>query len=288
MTGFGLARADGVSVEVRAVNNRHLKLTVRGTDPYPQLEPEFEKLVRQTVRRGSVLLQVRVDRAGGTESRLNPDVLAGYLRDVLRACEAANTPAHVVPHVAAGVLGLPGVASGGGAAEPPAGEWEVVTGVLRQALAALDADRGREGRAMAADLLALHATVTDRLAAVRGLLPGVVGDYRTRLLGRVRQAVADAGVGVEPDHLVREVALFADRCDVSEEVSRLLAHLGQFAELVAAGGEGAGRRLEFVAQEMGREVNTLGSKAGDARISREVVEMKAALEKVRELVQNIE
>ena len=93
---------------------------------------------------------------------------------------------------------------------------------------------------------------------------------------------------VEPDHLIREVALFADRSDVAEEVSRLTAHLQQFAELVRAGGEGAGRRLEFVTQEMGREVNTLGSKAGDAAVSREVVEMKAALEKVRELIQNVE
>ena len=89
-----------------------------------------------------------------------------------------------------------------------------------------------------------------------------MADYRGRLLERVRQAVADAGVTLEPEHLVREVALFADRTDVAEEVTRLAAHLDQFAELVRTGAEGAGRRLEFVVQEMGRETNTLGSKAG--------------------------
>ena len=290
MTGFGQARGETVAVEVRAVNNRHLKLTVRGTDPYPQLEPEFEKLVRKTVRRGSVLIHVRVDRpTAAGESRLNADVLAGYLRDVRTACDAAGLTDGHAAAVLTGVLTLPGVAtSAAGPAEPPEGEWPEVEAVLKRALAQLDESRGREGRAMADELMALHAEVADRLAATRGLLPGVVGEYRNRLLGRVRQAVQDAGVTVGPDQLIREVALFADRTDVSEEVSRLTAHLVQFAELVRAGGEGAGRRLEFVVQEMGREVNTLGSKAGDVAISREVVEMKAALEKVRELIQNVE
>jgi uncharacterized protein (TIGR00255 family) len=115
-----------------------------------------------------------------------------------------------------------------------------------------------------------------------------MAEYRSRLLERVRQAVAEAGVTLEPDHLIREVALFADRTDVAEEMARLAAHLDSFAELVRTGAEGAGRRLEFVVQEMGREVNTLGSKAGDVSISRHVVEMKATLEKIRELVQNVE
>ena len=112
-------------------------------------------------------------------------------------------------------------------------------------------------------------------------------DYRQRLLERVRQAVADAGVAIQPDHLIREVALFADRTDVSEEVTRLASHLDQFAEIVRKGEE-AGRKLEFVIQEMGRETNTLGSKAGDVAITRHVFEIKATLEKIRELVQNVE
>ena len=141
---------------------------------------------------------------------------------------------------------------------------------------------------MAAELLALHQHVREELDRVRGQLPAVAADYRQRILDRVRQAVADAGVVVSQDHVIREVAQFADRTDVSEEVTRLSAHLDQFAELVQKGDDSAGRKLEFVVQEMGREVNTLGSKAGDVTVSRHVFEIKAALEKVRELVQNVE
>jgi uncharacterized protein (TIGR00255 family) len=158
---------------------------------------------------------------------------------------------------------------------------------LTAALQRLDAMRREEGQMMAAELLSHHRIVTEELAAVRVLLPTIASDYRRRLLDRIRVALADAGVAVQPDHLIREVALFADRMDVSEEVTRLSAHLDQFAELVRKGDE-AGRKLEFVIQEMGREVNTLGSKAGDVSISRHVFEIKATLEKIRELVQNIE
>jgi uncharacterized protein (TIGR00255 family) len=148
--------------------------------------------------------------------------------------------------------------------------------------------RREEGKAMAAELLALHRHVREELDRARAHLPAVAADYRQRILDRVRQAVSDAGVAVSADHLIREVALFADRTDVSEEVTRLGSHLEQFAELVKKGDEAAGRKLEFVVQEMGREANTLGSKAGDVTVSRHVFEIKAALEKVRELVQNVE
>jgi uncharacterized protein (TIGR00255 family) len=141
---------------------------------------------------------------------------------------------------------------------------------------------------MGNELLLHHRHLTDQLALINQHLPAVTADYRTRLLERVKQAVVEAGVTVEPEQLIREVALFADRTDVAEETSRLAAHLGTFAELVRTGAEGAGRRLEFVVQEMGRETNTLGSKAGDVTVSRHVVELKATLEKIRELVQNVE
>jgi uncharacterized protein (TIGR00255 family) len=147
--------------------------------------------------------------------------------------------------------------------------------------------RRDEGKAMAAELLTLHGVITAELAGVRAILPGVMDDYRQRLLERIRQAVAEAGVVVTADHLIREVALFADRTDVAEEVTRLSSHLDQFAELVRKGEE-AGRKLEFVVQEMGREANTLGSKAGDVAVSRHVFEIKASLEKIRELVLNVE
>jgi len=165
----------------------------------------------------------------------------------------------------------------------------VVQKTVAAALAKFDASRKDEGRQMAAELMTQHGVMTTVVDDIRKHLPTVVAAYRERILERVRAAVAEAGVNVEPAHLIREVAAFADRTEVAEEVTRFAAHLDQFAEVVRAGApDGAGRRLEFVVQEMGREANTLGSKAGDVAVSRLVIELKAALEKVRELIQNVE
>lgn len=293
MTGFGEARTQTetltAEVEVRSVNNRYLKMTVRGSDPYPMLEPELEKVVRRHIRRGTLHVQVRVVRQSPpADLMLNTQALGSYLRQIREACEAAGTPEYAAP-LLAGVLTLPGVAPeplrSGVVSEE---EWPVVEKTLENALTKLDSMRRDEGRAMATELLLHHRHIGDQLDLIRQHLPAVTNDYRQRILDRVRQAVAEAGVTVEPQNLIREVALFADRTDVSEEVTRLTSHLDQFAEVVRKGDEGAGRRLEFVIQEMGRETNTLGSKAGDVTISRHVVEIKATLEKVRELVQNIE
>ena len=211
MTGFGSARGAAagvaVSVEVRAVNNRHLKLTVRGTDPYPLFEAELEKVVRRHVRRGSVQVQVKVDRGTrAADLTLNAATLSAYKRQVIEACDGLDASA--VNAVLSGLLSLPGIApetvSLGGL---PDDEWPVVEKVLGEALAKLDVSRQTEGRAMAAELMAQHAAMTAALAGIRECLPAVVANYRTRILDRVRQAVADAGVSVEADHLIREVAV---------------------------------------------------------------------------------
>jgi uncharacterized protein (TIGR00255 family) len=291
MTGFGDARGEAggtaVAVEVRAVNNRHLKVTVRGTDPYPLLDADVEKVVRKRVRRGTVLVNVRVDRqVQPGAARLNTAALTAYVEQVRAACRGAE---NLIPGLLAGVLALPGVAPDAGfAVRPPDDEWPLVERVIDQALVKLDAMRAVEGRAMADELLAHYRVVTARLDEIREVLPGVVAGYRERILERVRQVVVAAGATLQPEHVVREVALFADRVDVSEEVTRLASHLDQFASIVRTDADGPGRKLEFVVQEMGRETNTIGSKAGDAQVSRQVVEIKATLEKVRELVQNVE
>ncbi len=294
MTGFGEARAvtdaAAVGVEVRAVNNRHLKVTVRGSDPYPMFEAEVEKVVRRHVRRGTLLVHVHADRrAKPADVVLNADLLTAYLKQVRTACDAAKLPELYAAQVFAGALSLPGVAPE--SARPgglPEDEWPAVEAALDEALRKLSAMRRDEGKAMSAGLLTLRQTVCDELDRVRSHLPAVTNDYRQRILDRVRQAVGDAGVAVSVDHLIREVALFADRTDVAEEVTRLSAHLDQFGGLLRTGDDAAGRKLEFLVQEMGREANTLGSKAGDVTISRHVFEIKAALEKIRELVQNVE
>lgn len=293
MTGFGEARGQieglSVAIEVRAVNNRYLKVTVRGSEPYPMFEAELEKVIRRHVRRGTLLVHVRVDRPSQAKDlKLNTTALKTYLQQIRGICNELGQADYAAP-LLAGVLDLPGVAPEPvhfGA--PPEDEWPIVERTLEDSLRRLDAMRKDEGQAMAKDLLHNHRHIKDQLELIRRHMPTVMGNYRQRLTERVKQALGDANVAVAPEHLIREVALYADRSDVDEEVTRLSAHLESFENIVRLEEDGPGRKLEFVVQEMGRETNTLGSKAGDVTISRYVVEIKATLEKIRELVQNVE
>ena len=140
---------------------------------------------------------------------------------------------------------------------------------------------------MEAELRSLAAAIAGHLERVSARVPDVVASYRDRLADRVNALVRDRGLSIEPEHLIREVAIFAERSDIAEEVTRLRAHIEQFLALIDSE-EAPGRKLEFVVQEMGRETNTIGSKAGDVEISRAVVEIKGLLEKIRELIQNVE
>ena len=147
--------------------------------------------------------------------------------------------------------------------------------------------RAAEGEALAEDLSGQCATVQSSLEKIESLAPQVVDHYRKRIEDRVTEALAELKVSLEPSDLVREIALFADRSDISEEIVRLKSHLQQFREAMELE-ESAGRKLEFICQEMGRETNTIGSKANDSEISAQVVEIKTALERIREQIQNVQ
>src|SRR5262249_22539417 len=185
-------------------------------------------------------------------------------------------------------LALPGVVAE--AASLPLkmeGEWPLIERVLEEAVGRLNAMRQEEGRAMAQELLGLLEQMAAHLARIRELAPGVAETFRDRLLERVRSLLAELDVQIDRSDLIKEVSIFAERSDITEEVVRLASHLDQFRDVINEP-ESAGRKLEFLTQEMFREANTIGSKAGDVEISRHVVEIKAALERIRELVQNIE
>jgi uncharacterized protein (TIGR00255 family) len=286
MTGFGEARHQDanwtVAVEVRTVNNRHLKVSTKISDPYGALEPELEQLVRERVRRGTVQIGVRIERPRRAEDyRLNTVALSSY-RDQLKLLAGDGT-------VDLGaLLSLPGVIEEQRAAAPNvADEWPAIARIAAQALEALDAARSREGAVMAAELLALGKTVRVILEGIAERAPLIVQAYQKRLTERIQSLVQQHGVTIDPKDLIREVAILADRSDTSEEIVRLRAHLDQYDEIIADP-ESGGRKLEFVVQEMGREINTVGSKSNDVETSRHVVEIKGALEKIRELVQNVE
>jgi uncharacterized protein (TIGR00255 family) len=166
-------------------------------------------------------------------------------------------------------------------------EWPIIERVLEEALAKLQTMRQDEGAAMARELLQLRDHIADELAKIRNRAPQTVELYRDRLLERVRGLLGELDVRLDRNDLIKEVSIFAERSDIAEEVVRLASHLDQFREILDEP-ESAGRKLEFLTQEMFRETNTIGSKASDVEISRHVVEIKGDLEKIRELVQNVE
>jgi len=290
MTGFGEAHSqqDGlaIAVEVRTINSRHFKLSFRATEGYAALEPEVEAAARQVIRRGTVQVNLRVDRRAAAEDyRINTDVLEFYRRQ-LEAYTGRSEWSD--PEDLRMLLSLPGTVEVRGMTDhDPREDWRLIEPVVRQALAATAKMRAEEGVALAADLAHHGRQILELLDAVARRAPEVASAYQTRLTQRVEQALAELHVTLQPADLLREVALFAERCDIAEEIVRLRSHLQQYeATLILP--ESSGRKLEFLVQEMGREVNTIGSKANDVEISRLVVEIKTLLERIREQIQNVE
>ncbi len=288
MTGFGESRLQDkrwtIAVEVRTVNNRHFKLSAKLSETYAMFEPTLEQLVREKVRRGTVQLSLRVDRPRRPEDyRINVVALSSY-RDQLKGLRGFDDSMLSLGQL----LVLPGVVEDHRSLDSePGQDWSEIATVVSDALAKLQAARATEGAAMAAELIALARGVGEQLNLVAERGPHVARMHHKRLADRVSGLVKDQGVTVEPNDLIREVAILVDRSDISEEIVRLRAHLSQFLATIDEP-ESSGRKLEFISQEMGREINTVGSKAGDVLISQAVVEVKALLEKIRELVQNVE
>lgn len=287
MTGFGEARGGSerlaVAVEIRSINSRHYKLNLRSSEGYSVLEPKIDALLRPHLKRGTIQLNLKASRVNRADDyHVDPEVLLGYHKQLEAiGVEGAAVPLDVL-------LPLPGVIRERGADQvDPAEDWEVIEPVVSQALHALCEMRRLEGKALADDLAANCQVIARELDGIRARAPQVTTSYRDRLTERVKQAMSELNVTVEPSDLLREVALFADRSDISEEVVRLKSHIDQFTKALADP-DISGKKLEFIAQEMGRETNTIGSKANDTEISHRVVEIKTALERIREQVQNVE
>jgi uncharacterized protein (TIGR00255 family) len=279
MTGFGAGEAPlsgGVlTIEIRALNHRYLDLRVRA--PSADLVHSVELLARERLVRGRFDVSVRFD--GGA--------LGGVTLDRERARSAFRALAELRDELAPGadvplsiLAAVPDLftpaASAGGA--------EAITAAFDRAKAALDEMREREGVALADDLKKRLATVRELCAGIAARSPLVVDAYRTKLTERA--AALATKVAFEPGRLEQEIALFADKIDIAEEVTRLSTHTAHFEQVLA--GDGVGRRLDFLLQEMGREVNTIGAKSQDVAIAHAVVDLKAEIERMREQVQNVE
>ena len=287
MTGYGRAVASAgdraATVEVRSVNHRYLDLVVRLPRGLGGLEERVRSTVQQRFERGRIEIAVTVEEHGAADRRVKID------RGLLLALRAALVEARAVlgtaePVTLSHVLSIPEVLQ----VEEPAPDleawWDVVSQALGQALDSVVAMRAREGQALAADILVRLDRLEELAQRVRERAPAVVQEAAVRLCQRLSELVPQ---GVDPQRLAQEVAIIADRCDVSEELARIGSHLRQLRDLTAQAAP-AGRKMDFLLQELNREWNTIGSKAADAQISQWVVEAKAELEKIREQVQNIE
>jgi len=290
MTGFGEARyqQDGVAigVEIRTLNNRYLKLSVRCAEAYSSLEPQIEQVIRHVLHRGTVHVSLRVDRQPSPEDfQINTVALVSFVKQLKTLQDELGIEGEVP---LGPLLAVPGVVGEGSRDGPLAiDDWPMIRPVLDQALERLQAMRADEGRSMREDLVAQCKTVETELAAIANRAPDVVTAYRDRLRERVANLLKEMDVEIDAKDLIREVSIFAERGDVAEEIVRLRSHLEQFSAALNER-QSLGRKLEFLSQEMFREVNTIGSKGNDVVIAAHVVEIKGAIERIRELVQNIE
>ena len=290
MTGRGSGAAAGrlarVEAELSSVNRKQLDVDVVLPRFLSSFESRVQELVHGRLSRGRVTGEVRVSWAEAAQAS-GARVDLGLARATVSALRAAAKKLGLPDDLkASALLSLPGLVSFERGGRDLDALWPTVRKALEAALGKLQAMRKKEGAALGRDLRARLATLRKETAAVAERAPGVAETYRANLLGRIGEALPGTDLAGD-ERLLKEVALFADKADVTEELVRLDSHFRQADGVLKTGGV-VGRALDFLAQEMGREINTVGSKANDGEIARRVVAVKAELERFREQVQNIE
>jgi uncharacterized protein (TIGR00255 family) len=289
MTGFGDATAerDGThyAVEIRSLNNRFFKPVIKLPENVSGLEPELEVMLREALGRGSItyILKMRLDSAEAAY-HINTEALKAYLEQL----QQVKGLDRLVTIDLASLVQLPGVCQ-----EPRDETDEIATHgaaikeLSARAIVKLNAMREREGESLFKELMKHVAVIAASLAEIQKRAPFVIDDYHKRLTQRVNQLMQKAELRVNESDLIKEVAVFAERADIAEEIQRLTHHLKAFEDACRES-EHAGRKLDFITQEMLREANTIASKANDATIARHIVEIKGAIDRLKEQVQNVE
>src|SRR5947209_18649575 len=289
MTGFGDATGerDGThyAVEIRSLNNRFFKPIIKLSENVSGLEPELESMLREKLGRGSItyILKMRSDSAEAAY-HINTQALKAYLEQL----QTIRGLDRFVQIDLASLVQLTGVC------QEPRDETDeiarhgpVVRELSQKAIQKLDAMRRREGEALFRELMKHVNLIASNLKEIQARAPFVIEDYHRRLSQRVNQLMAKAELQVNQADLIKEVAVFAEREDIAEEIQRLTTHLDAFEQSCRTGEHG-GRKLDFIAQEMLREANTIASKANDAQIAKHIVEIKGAIDRLKEQVQNVE
>jgi len=284
MTGFAAAAAElpgvSLSVELRSVNHRYLDVQLRLPDELRMLDAALREVLTAELKRGKVDCRIALNHAapGATTLAVNAERVT-QLRDA--TAEVLRHAPGSAPLAVVDILRWPGVLTD--PSLPPDVLAQHALALVRQALSELAASRAREGEKLSAMLKQCCAAIEDQLARVKPRIPAIHDAYVEKLGARLKEA------GLDPDaeRLKQELAFFATKIDVAEEVSRLSAHVVEVRRVLAAGGS-SGKRLDFLMQELNREANTLGSKSVDAELSQAALELKVLIEQMREQVQNIE
>ena len=290
MTGYGESQGeiDGVSyaVEVKSLNNRYLKTIIKLPELAAFVEEDIEKLLRKNLSRGTVNYVLRLkDVSANALFDIDETVLQAVLEKLSRAGSSAGIKSAID---IGNLLNLPGII------RPPSPDEEKaehiregILGISREAIDRLKQMRAAEGSFLEADLKEHCSAIEQDLEQIRARSVVALQEYAQKLKKRVNELLAHAELKLDEELLAREVAIFADRSDISEEVARLDSHLQQFAKCCQANDQ-AGRRLDFISQEMLREANTIASKASDAEVTRCVVDIKCQIDRIKEQIQNIE
>jgi uncharacterized protein (TIGR00255 family) len=288
MTGYGRGETDHngvkISVELNSVNRKQSDIVVNLPRDLAELEPRVRQTINESISRGRTNVVISYHDGSGITRKLALDTeLARSYHEAMRALQRElNAPGEIT---IGAILQAPGVLRVPEEALKADEAWPAVERALRGALAELIKMREREGKHLAKDLIHRLKAMRKQLKEIRALHPDVVKKYRAALLDRIQKA--GLPIAGDDERLVKEISFFADRSDISEELTRVESHLAQFAHHLRRN-EPVGRTLEFITQEIFRELNTLGAKANDAAISHHVVAGKAELEKIREQIQNLE
>lgn len=290
MTGYGRAEAvlDGqkFSVEVKSLNHRFLEISLRLPAMLSALEMEIKKKIAELLLRGKIDVTIRREAQGDAENGhalvLNLPLARNYFAVLSQLKQSLDLKDEISLEMIASQKDVFLTAE---SPQDMASLWKGLMLILDEALAGMMEMRRREGESLSQDLSARLEVMEKRLNGIEEMAPQVVLEYQKRLSERVRELTG--GLVVDETRLSQEVAILAEKSDITEEIVRLRSHLGQFLEMLD-GEEAIGRKVDFLIQEMNREVNTIGSKSSDAHISRQVIEMKSELAKLREQVQNLE
>lgn len=280
MTGFGSGSSSGpsldVTVEIKAVNGRFLNVAIKVPSHLVHRELEIDQLIRQELKRGSVSasVQVRFKDAAAV-----PSINIQAVRSYQKAFRALGLREDNIPM-------LPGVLDGDANHELSKKDWLAIVAATTEACAGVVATRQKEGHQLRAALVGYLDEMKEVHDQLVLRVPVVVHDYKEKLQQRLKVLIDD-DMPVDPQLIARELAVFADRCDISEELLRLLTHIRHAHQLLETGA-GVGRTLEFVSQELLREANTMGSKSADGLISKLIIQLKSTIEKFKEQVANIE